>query len=130
MEINIVVPVTENKGFISIEKDVQNLLDEIVLFVGEEKISLVNILSVCVHLMKIVEKYPKLKGPQKKDLVIKALNIYISKNEGDAGILVLVPSFIDTAINIEKGRLEISISPEQVAGCCASFVLSCLKEKK
>ena len=110
---------TENK--VQIEKNVEKLISEITTLVGGEQISLVNILSICINLMQIVEKYPNLKGPQKKDLVIKALGIYISKNEGDISVLSLIPSFIDTAINLEKGRLEISISPEQVVGCCKLF---------
>lgn len=125
MEVNTVI---ENKEHI--EKNVEELFNELMIFVGEEKISAINILSICIHLMQIVEKYPKLNGPQKKQLVIKVFELYFAKNGGDPTLMGVLSSFIDTAINIEKGNVEISISPGQVLTCCAGIFSSFSNRKK
>lgn len=84
-------------------------------------ISAMNIFSITVNLMQLVEKYPKLTGPQKKSLVIQALEKVIKKHGADQALLSIVPAFIDQAISLDKGKVVINV--EEVAKGC--FGLCC-----
>jgi hypothetical protein len=82
-------------------------------------ISAMNIFSITLNLMQLVEKYPKLTGPQKKALVIQALDNVIKKHGADQSLLALIPPFIDSAISIDKGKVTINV--EEAASGCLSF---------
>ena len=84
-------------------------------------ISAMNIFSITVNLMQLVEKYPKLSGPQKKSLVIQALEKVIKKHGADQALLSIVPAFIDQAISLDKGKVVINVE-EAASGC---FSLCC-----
>ena len=83
------------------------------------KISLENVLSVCIGLMQFAEKIPNMKGPQKKNLVISAMEAIITKFNGENSLLLVLPFFIDKIIDVENGNLHVSISQS----CCSQ--LSC-----
>jgi hypothetical protein len=80
-------------------------------------ISTFNILSVCISAMQIVEGFPKMKGQEKKDLVIAAIKKLIEKYGQDSALLSIVPTFIDQAIQIEKGKVVISIDKGCLSKC-------------
>lgn len=89
----------------------------------ESEITVSNVLSVCVSLMQLVERYPKLKGSEKKDLVIRAIQLLIEKKGGDMSIMGMVPFFIDKAIAISNGELSIDVK----SSC--SDMLCCISKK-
>lgn len=113
----------------TVENNVDQLIACINIAVGNEQITAFNILSICINLMQIVEKFPNLKGSQKKELVLRALDAAISQRGGDKGLIALIPSFIDNAISIQNGNIQISVTPEEVAGCCIG-ILSCFSKKE
>jgi len=108
-----------------VENSLDKLVDEISGMVAEEQVTTLNVLSICIHLMQIVERYPNLSGPEKKDLVIRVLTKVITDKGGDMAIMALVPSFIDSAISIEKDKIHISIDRKGATSCCVGM-LSCL----
>lgn len=114
------------------EKTTQQIIDELIStitgIVGTEKITISNVLSICINLMQIVEKYSSLTGAQKKDIVIKTLENLIEKEEGKDSIMLLIPDFIDKIISVENGEIHIGISVEAVQSCCFG-VSSCTKKK-
>lgn len=85
------------------------------------QITILNILSLCVNAMQSVEKIPKLSSNQKKQIVLDVISKLIQQTGSDNSVLVLIPHFIDTAISLDKGELQISITPEKVIGCCAGI---------
>ena len=97
--------------------DVDKLTDFVLGIIGGSELSSLNLLGVCVSLMQVVEKYPKLQGVQKKDLVVRTLQRVIEKNGGSVDILALVPSFIDLAVSIDRKKVKIAV--EQ--GCFKIF---------
>jgi hypothetical protein len=103
---------------VPIDTNLDQLVTAINNTIGTGQITALNILSICINLMQIVEKYPKLPGKQKKELVMKALQTAISNKGGDPALMALIPSFIDNAINIENGRVQISFSAQDMVGCC------------
>lgn len=76
--------------------------------------------------MQIVEKYPKLNGSQKKDLVLRVLFDLISKKNGDTSLLVIIPSFIDSAVGIAKEKIKIFVNQEQSSDC----IFPCFRKQK
>jgi hypothetical protein len=110
--------VAEAQPVVPIDTNLDQLIAAINNTIGTGQITALNILSICINLMQIVEKYPKLPGKQKKELVMKALQTAISNKGGDPALMALIPSFIDNAINIENGRVQISFSAQDMVGCC------------
>ena len=102
----------------SIEANVDNVVQNIELIVGEGKVTTVNIMSMCISAMQCVERIPSLSGADKKALVIRALTKVLQDKGGDLALLALIPDCIDTMVSVEKGKITITITPEDVVGCC------------
>jgi hypothetical protein len=80
-------------------------------------LSALNIVNVCISAMQIVESFPKMKGNEKKQLVLAAIEKLIQKYGQDNALLSLLPSFIDEAIQIEKGKVVISVDKGCLSKC-------------
>jgi hypothetical protein len=87
------------------------------------EINALNIFSITVNLMQLVEKYPKMRGPEKKALVILVIQKLIKKYASDEALLSLIPAFIDQAISIDKGKVTINV--DEAASSCLSACFSC-----
>jgi len=79
-----------------------------------EDFSVSNLMKVLPRLMKHVENYKNLKGPQKRELVIKMIRHIIDITDGpgndevwDPILKQLVPGLIDTLIEVNDGKLKI-----------------------
>jgi hypothetical protein len=79
-----------------------------------EEFSVSNLMKVVPRLMKHVENYKNLKGPQKRELVIKMIRHIIDITDGPGNDVVwdpilkqLVPGLIDTLIEVNDGKLKI-----------------------
>jgi hypothetical protein len=83
---------------------------------GGAEITPSNVFGVCVRLMQVVERYPKLEGPKKKELVVRTLQRIIEKNGGSSDLMAVVPSFIDLAISIDRKNIQIAVE-----GCFKFF---------
>jgi hypothetical protein len=95
-----------------------------------------DILHLCISSMQFVEKYKGLTGPQKKDLVLSSVKDLLSngdeKNNSEYTLSSspvistildsILPSFIDSSISIEKGKISFSVQPEDVLDCCGSIL--------
>jgi len=100
------------------------------LAVANGEITSLNILSLCVSAMQCVETIPNLTGAMKKKIVTSALSELLVESKSDVGLINLVPSFIDTAISLEKGKVHISVTPEEMASCCATLCMAFASSKK
>jgi hypothetical protein len=108
-----------------VELHMEVLMNELESILQDNSLSFLNLMSVCINLMQIVEKYPKLKGVQRKELVVAVLRKYQEKHQGELGLLDMVPDMIDSCIKLEKGDLTISIEDVQkVAACCGTLCMS------
>jgi hypothetical protein len=107
-----------------LETQVNLLVDNVEQIVGKEGLSPLNIINVCISLMKIVEKLPNTTGLQRKNLVLQGITRH-AKNKGyDSAILLMLPSFIDAAIAIENGDTQIAVTDVAV-GCCLGLSSAC-----
>jgi len=100
------------------QKDINELVHYLENFIGEEVISIINILNICVVAMQKVEKFNNLSGSDKKQVVLSGITQVLKNRGGDSNLTSLLPSFIDTSISIEKGELNISIDGKK---CCVSL---------
>lgn len=115
---------TESNDMLVASARVDFLVSEIEKIIESEKVTPVNILLVCLTSMQLVEKFPNMKGSEKKDLVIKAIETVIGKTNSDASLTGILPSFIDNMISVEKGKITISVDPEETISCCLQFLSS------
>lgn len=97
---------------------VDRVVEQIESAIKNEKISVMNILTVCISAMQIVETFPNLKGEQKKEVVLKAVENILKRQEGDVQILSILPSFIDKAVSLDKGVVTISLDTKNLTSCC------------
>ena len=87
------------------------------------EISLENISSICVMLMKKVQFFKGLNGPEKKQVVIDALNKFVEehvdgqdeKNELKLLIMMTIPPLIDNYYGLATGKLKLDLS--KMCGC-------------
>ena len=77
-------------------------------------LSLDNIIDLVPQLIKCVDKYKKLKGVEKKQLVIELINHFIDITDGfgddaiiDPILKKIVPSVIDNLIKVDKKQLKL-----------------------
>mgnify|MGYP004001036451 CR=1 FL=1 len=96
---------------------VENLYEALKEILAGAKLNSSNIVTILVNLMQIVDKYPKLKGPQKKQVILAAFNMLIddqNDNVEDAANLKLLvqmtlPSVIDTIVSIDTKQVQIKL---------------------
>jgi hypothetical protein len=100
------------------ENNLDKVVVEIEKILSGQKLGLDNILSVCISAMKIVEGIPKLKGAEKKELVLKSIEIVMNRTDGDITLLTILSSFIDNAISIDRGQLKFNVKPKTIWNCC------------
>jgi hypothetical protein len=115
----------ENVENVSLENKVDTgvspLADTIIqnlesIYTGE--LSPLNIVAVATTAMQVVEKIPKLKGGQKKALVLSVIHKLAEKNNVDKSLLAIIPDVIDMAIAIQNG---VTVIAPQVSKCCFSL---------
>ena len=92
--------------------DTKNLLQKLITSYND--FSTEKIMEVLPELIQFADKCKKLSGHNKKDLVIKLLNIIIDKTDspGDDEVLDpimkrMVPTIIDTLIKVDKKQLKL-----------------------
>lgn len=92
-----------------------------------EDFSVENLMKLIPELIKHVEMYKKFTGEQKKAMVISMLNHLVDITDGpgndellDPIVKRLVPSIIDTLVEVDKGRLRLSKNKVK-RGCLAFF---------
>lgn len=105
--------------------DIYNIFKDVI---GTNGINVSNIAVVVVSLMQIVEKYGKLKGPQKKQIVLSVLNRTVDNFVTDADeseklkllLSISIPSLIDTFISMDKGEIVINVKKysRKLFSCC------------
>lgn len=109
------------------------LLEDLEKIIGNGEINPMNVFSVTINLMQVTEGYGDLKGVEKKDLVLKVLKKFLENHGGDHigndTLIGLLPSFIDAAIDLDKGEVTIKVNTKSMLACC-SGLLTVLKKKK
>ena len=93
-----------------------------------EDFSINNLMSILPQLMKHVKKYKSLTGLEKRTMVISMLKHIIDITDGpgndelwDPILKKLVPSIIDTLVEVDKGNLRINRN-----NSCLRKVLGCV----
>jgi hypothetical protein len=101
---------------IKLDNIVNNNFDKVKeLFKSEiETLSLETIVDFIPHLIKYVESYKKLKGNEKKLLVLKLIRYIIDNTDGfgddeivDPILKLMVPSIIDNLIKVDQNHLRL-----------------------
>lgn len=76
-------------------------------------------------LMELVEKYPELKGRDKKRLVLEVLKKFVTnkvENEDQKARLLqlldeVVPDMVDVVVDASKGKLNVNAVAQAASGC-------------
>lgn len=106
---------------------VNKLYETLIRIIGDKELTTANAVLIATNLMQIVEKYPNISGPQKKELVIYVLKRFVVDHlygENEQALLlfidVFLPSVIDTIISVDKKELAIKIRKGLKAcfSCC------------
>lgn len=99
---------------VEITSNADKIYSLINIFLKGEKLTEANILHIVLQIMKIVDKYPELKGEEKKQIIIDVLKKYVNENaeeERKATLLTLIdltlPVAIDTFIALDKSEMVI-----------------------
>jgi hypothetical protein len=104
---------------------------ELEKIVGQQQITSLNILTFTLALMQVVENYPHLRGREKKDLVLRVIRTFVSnKMTNGEELLVLLPSFIDTSIDLDRGHVTVQFRSEDALLCCFGLCANLLNSAK
>ena len=117
VELQQVVLRTSHRELTQSKTMVENLYEDLKEILAGTKLNSSNIVAILVNLMQLVENYPKLRGQQKKQVILYAINMLIddqNDNVEDTATLKLLvqstlPSVIDTIISIDKKQLQIKV---------------------
>lgn len=109
-------PLRDFKLQLPVSDIADKLYKSLSLLVGGEKINTTNVVIIATNLIQIVEKYPKLKGHQKKMLILQVLKKFVEdhlENEEEKVVLTFIdlflPSVIDTIISVDKKEISVKI---------------------
>ena len=101
---------------------IENIIQNIESTIENKTITPVNLLVVCLSAMQLAER-TKLKGSDKKQLVLTVMEKLIDRyGGGDQSLLILLPGFIDSSIQLDRGDVVIRVDTQEVAGCCLGFL--------
>lgn len=135
---NAVAVVASNAVPVSEKKQVAFLIDVESKAIVEtcadlENFNVSSMMTVLPKLIKHVENYKNLRGEQKRELVISMLKHIIDITDGpgddeiwDPILKQLVPSLIDTLIEVNDGKLKLRKKPK----CFGKLLLCCGGGKK
>ena len=107
----------------AISKDVfDQAYDQVTQQIKSRQFRAADIVPFAVLAMQIVEKFPNLSGPDKKDLVIRLaqrlVDDYVPQKEEEivrAAVDALLPAVIDQIVAASKGQLKLNLA--KVRGC-------------
>jgi hypothetical protein len=109
-------------------KAVTRLYTELKNIVGDRTVDRENVVGIALALMQLVENYREVKGPQKKELVLHVLKLFIEdtiSNQSEAklvtGVIELtLPTVIDTIVSVDKKELKIKLRKgwRSLLACC------------
>lgn len=94
------------------------LSENITKFLKGDRLNVLNVMFVVTGLMQLAEKYSHLSGPQKKELVLQALQKYLDQNPSHDISLPMIPGFIDASVAIDKGEIKIKLPTSCFGLCC------------
>lgn len=83
-----------------------------------EKLTPLNIVSLCLSTMQVAAKMVELKGLEKKQVVLSVFDRYIKENPDSSSLLVILPNMIDLFIKVEKQELKINMKPSNCFKLC------------
>tara|TARA_B110000908_G_C10216087_1_gene432887 strand:+ start:1235 stop:1594 length:360 start_codon:yes stop_codon:yes gene_type:complete len=96
--------------------EADQLYDSLVRLIGNNKITTFTVVTITTNMMQVVERYPKLTGTMKKELVTHVIKRFVYDNLGgeDEDSLILfidkfLPSVIDMIVSIDKKESVIDI---------------------
>ena len=136
--VETVAVVASNAEPVSEKKQVAFLIDVESKAIVEtcadlENFNVSSMMTVLPKLIKHVENYKNLRGEQKRELVISMLKHIIDITDGpgddeiwDPILKQLVPSLIDTLIEVNDGKLKLRKKPK----CFGKLLLCCGGGKK
>ena len=94
------------------------------IIASKGNINMSNIIEIATKLMQLVETYPKLKGDQKKTLVIECVKQFVKSNfpvDNEEATLnfidLFLPSVIDIIISIDNSDIKIGVKKCFIS-CC------------
>jgi hypothetical protein len=109
---------------IKLYKKIENIINK------EDKLTTINIIQVTTYLMQIIETYPKLKGSERKEIILKVLIKYAKMNLSEEDyeeikpfIDITIPIIIDTIISVDSKEIVIQTKK------CLTSCFPCINKK-
>lgn len=108
----------EIKTTTSVETNIDKLLTEVDKLIDDDALTTVNISKVMLSLMVIVDEYPELSGPEKKEIVLSVLKRYVVEHFEEEHpeykellqiIEKVLPTTIDLMVSIDNKEISIHL---------------------
>jgi len=112
------------------EEYVDRLYEDLVRIIGDEPLTMLNLASVLVNLMQIVERMHDLHGKEKKNLIIRVVDKYMDAHPSDGMSILIVAPMIDTMVSIDRGEMAIKIKPINCLLACLGICLTMDQQNK
>jgi len=118
----VVDPVVDPKVNAKLDRYMDRVYEYLNDMFANGHVNLIDTASIIISLMQLVAGYSDLRGQQKKDLILRALEKYDDQHPDEPNLLtVSLSGFIDAMIGVERGELVISVQPEKCMSCCISL---------
>jgi len=103
---------------VGLDKYVDILYSNLAEILNSDVLTPLNITMALLSTMQIIERFPKLKGKEKKEIVLHAIRKYVNHHPSSNSVdLNLIPSMIDTMVSLDKGEITIKINTESCLKC-------------
>ncbi len=91
--------------------DLNKMTDEIYNMISHQEVDSNNIMNLLIQSMQFTERYPKLEGKTKKEIVINAITQLVNKVDNPIlteFVKLILPAVIDAIIAGTKNLLELN----------------------
>ena len=103
----------------------EQVYEAIIAEIDERDFTAADLMHFATLAIQLVDKYPELSGPAKKDMVVRLaeriVQDYVPEEEKDtvlAAVRLLLPGIIDTVIAATKGQLGINLKKKLNSCSC------------
>jgi hypothetical protein len=91
--------------------------ENLMTIIDKDKVSLSNIIDLCVKTMQFASRLTSLRGSEKKKLVISVFDRYNKEHESPF-VLEILPELIDAFVDVDKHKLRINVSKNSCQKFC------------
>jgi len=131
-------PIIEQQGALSTEFYVDHLYADLKAILENKQITGLTLATSLISMMRIAERFPSLKGSEKKELLLRVYNKYMEEHSSTENsilppeyreMLNALSGMMDTFVAIDKKEIKITLDKETCCFCFASLEKSLFHPK-